>query len=360
MNYGLLFLSGQSPFEMLLRRSSTILQHVIIIFSLVALPSLTSMNLFCSASSTTTFPPISSSVSVLGCYKRHFSNIVVQRRQQRTLEILLHECRGGSDYPPGSRGVGRGSATTDPSFNRPPYYDSELKEGGNYDYGDDRQPGYGYDPYYSEEQEQQRRQRRRSDVESDGDPYGTPPYSRRQRWSDDNSNGSRRAEKNAGVSLLMDAGNRKIGILLASSGAVFTLLGISLFFNKTLLRMGNLLFISGVPLILGPSRTAGYFFQPTKARATGCLILGIFFVLAGRPILGMALEIFGIMNLFGNLFPLLMVMLRQVPFLGDLLPSGNNGGGKRRRPTRERREYYEDRPYYEDDRSSQDGVEQYY
>ncbi len=154
------------------------------------------------------------------------------------------------------------------------------------------------------------------------------------------------------------AGNRKIGILLASSGAVFTLLGISLFFNKTLLRMGNLLFISGVPLILGPSRTAGYFLQPNKFRATSCLLLGIFLVLAGRPILGMALEIFGIMNLFGNLFPLLMVMLRQVPFLGELLPSSssNNGGGRRRRERRENHEYQ----YENERRNQQDGVEQFY
>jgi len=305
------------------------------------------------ASSTSFHPSTASShASSLGCYKRYFFNISTQRRRySRSLGTsLLQECRGGSnDYPPPPRGR----------------YDIERREGGDYDYGPERHSGYGYDPYYSDEKEQPRRQRRRREEEEEYSLNGEPPYARRQRWSDEGSattGSSRRVEKNVGVSLLMDAaGNRRVGILLASSGAVFTLLGISLFFNKTLLRMGNLLFISGVPLILGPSRTVGYFFQPNKFRATGCLLFGIFLVLAGRPILGMALEIFGIMNLFGNLFPLLMVMLRQVPFLGELLPSSssNNGGGKR---GRERREYYKDAPYqYDNDRRNhQDGVEQYY
>ena len=73
---------------------------------------------------------------------------------------------------------------------------------------------------------------------------------------------------------LIRNGNKKVGMMLLGGGAVFTLLGISLFFNKTLMRLGNLLFIVGVPLFIGPGRTTGYFLQPKKARATGCLGLG--------------------------------------------------------------------------------------
>ena len=62
---------------------------------------------------------------------------------------------------------------------------------------------------------------------------------------------------------------------------MFTLLGISLFFNKALMRLENLLFIAGIPMTIGPGRTAGYFFQSKKARVTGCIILGIFLVIVG-------------------------------------------------------------------------------
>ena len=134
--------------------------------------------------------------------------------------------------------------------------------------------------------------------------------------------------------------------MLLGGGAVFTLLGISLFFNKTLMRLGNLLFIFGVPLFIGPGRTAGYFLQPKKARATGCLGFGIFLVLVGWPIFGIALEIFGIMNLFGNMFPVAMILLKQMPFVGNLMKGDNSGG---RKAKNKRKDSYEDSYRYEDE-----------
>jgi hypothetical protein len=90
--------------------------------------------------------------------------------------------------------------------------------------------------------------------------------------------------------------------------------------------MGNLLFIAGVPMTLGPSRTAGYFLQAQKLRATACLGLGIFLVLIGSPVLGMALEIFGLLNLFGNMFPVLLAIAKQMPVIGPILSGGGGGG----------------------------------
>ena len=82
----------------------------------------------------------------------------------------------------------------------------------------------------------------------------------------------------------------------------------SLFFNKTLLRLGNVLLLIGVPLMFGPSKTMGYFLQPAKARATACLGVGIILVvLLGRPILGIAMQVFGLLNLFGNMFLIKLV-----------------------------------------------------
>jgi Got1/Sft2-like family len=139
------------------------------------------------------------------------------------------------------------------------------------------------------------------------------------------------------------------------------MLGISLFFNKSLMRLGNLLFIAGVPMTIGPGRTAGYFFQPKKSRATACLALGIFLVFLGSPVLGIALEVFGLLNLFGNMFPLVAVLIKQVPFVGTLFGSGGLGkNADTRRSSRERDQYediYND-PYgndaYENDQYEND------
>lgn len=153
---------------------------------------------------------------------------------------------------------------------------------------------------------------------------------------------------------LLRNGNKKVGMILLGGGAVFTLLGISLFFNKSLMRLGNLLFILGVPLFIGPGRTTGYFLQPKKARATGCLGLGIFLVFIGWPIFGIALEAFGILNLFGNMFPVFMILLKQMPVVGNIFKGGNSGDSKfsRKKAAPSRNSYrYEDD---EDDRYAND------
>lgn len=143
----------------------------------------------------------------------------------------------------------------------------------------------------------------------------------------------------------LTASNSKLGTILLSIGAAFTALGITLFFNKTLMRLGNLLFVAGVPLTIGPSRTARYFLQPKKARATGCLGCGLLLVLIGHPLLGILLEVFGLLNLFGNMFPLVMMMAKNLPIVGKLF--GSNNGGNRGEKRKESR-YNEDR-YHEEE-----------
>ena len=140
------------------------------------------------------------------------------------------------------------------------------------------------------------------------------------------------------MSKLQGYANRQVGFLLCGAGAVLTLLGVALFFEKNLLRFGNLMFIAGMPLIIGPGRTAGFFLQPKKARATSCLFVGIFLVFIGRPMFGMALEVFGFLNLFGNLFPLVFMMAKRLPVVGDLLNGGGGGGGGKKRKGKGRRD----------------------
>ena len=128
-----------------------------------------------------------------------------------------------------------------------------------------------------------------------------------------------------------------MGVPLLAAGVAVTMLGMSLFFNKTLMRLGNLLFISGVCLSLGPSRTMGYFMQAKKARATACLVAGIFLVFIGWPIIGIVLELFGLLNLFGNMFPLFWAVAKQMPIIGNLLQQSGGDRKSRRKPR-----YYDD------------------
>ncbi|KAL3790517.1 hypothetical protein HJC23_007666 [Cyclotella cryptica] len=194
------------------------------------------------------------------------------------------------------------------------------------------------------------------------DRYGNSYYSRRSEngyyddegryhedYDDRRERGARRkvSTNQSKLPEALTSGNRKLGLLFLSSGAAFTALGITLFFNKTLMRLGNLLFVCGVPLMIGPGRTLGYFLQPKKARATGCLVCGIFLVLVGHPVIGILLEIFGLLNLFGNMFPVLLMMAKNLPIVGGLLGGDSSPSRSRRERRREDDEYNSNR--YEDD-----------
>jgi Got1/Sft2-like family len=167
------------------------------------------------------------------------------------------------------------------------------------------------------------------------DDYGRAVPRRRNSGSSSSTNGL-----GSFVPKVLQKGDRKNGLLLLVSGISLTFLGVTLFFNKTLLRLGNLLSIAGVLLTLGPTHTVRYFAQPEKMRATACLALGIMLVLAGSPLLGIVLEVFGVLNLFGNMFPLLVVFVKQMPVIGPLLKSNNTREKTARRTSRN--DYYYD------------------
>lgn len=281
-----------------------------------------------------------------GCSARSPAALLAQPATSTALDV-----RGGSS----SYGAGGGGDYDDD------YYYRENDGGGNgdgrgyggndgygYDDRDSRGASYGSSPSYSSGGGRDDRY-----YEDDYGRRGSGYYDDEGRYHEDyDDRGGQRSRRGASKPKLptaLTAGNRKLGVICLSAGAGFTMLGITLFFNKTLMRLGNLLFVAGVPLMIGPGRTVGYFLQPKKARATGCLAAGILLVLVGHPVIGILLEIFGLLNLFGNMFPLVRMMAKNLPVVGGLFGgsngNGGGGGGGKRRESR-----YDDDRYYEDER----------
>ena len=56
-------------------------------------------------------------------------------------------------------------------------------------------------------------------------------------------------------------------------------------------------------LIIGPSKTYRFFFQKRKAKGTACFLGGICLVLYGWAMVGIIVEGWGFINLFGDFFP---------------------------------------------------------
>lgn len=91
----------------------------------------------------------------------------------------------------------------------------------------------------------------------------------------------------------------EIGVGLVSGGLLFLVLGIVLFFDATLLALGNVLFLAGIALLIGPQKTLLFFARPQKIRGTVCFFAGMALVFVRWTVLGMMVELVGFLNLFG-------------------------------------------------------------
>lgn len=66
----------------------------------------------------------------------------------------------------------------------------------------------------------------------------------------------------------------------------------------------QILFVSGLTLIIGPHKTFYFFARRQKLRGTVCFLGGILLVFCKWPFVGMVVETFGFLNLFGYVCPL--------------------------------------------------------
>jgi len=112
---------------------------------------------------------------------------------------------------------------------------------------------------------------------------------------------------------------QKIGIGLTGFGVFFLFLGVIFIFDKGLLALGNILFLTGLSFVIGLERTFRFFFQRHKIRGSAAFFGGIFIVLFGWPLVGMIIEMYGFIVLFSGFLPVAVNFLRRVPVLGSIL-----------------------------------------
>lgn len=100
---------------------------------------------------------------------------------------------------------------------------------------------------------------------------------------------------------------------------MFFVLGIMTFFDSLLLAIGNILFVLGLVLIIGPSRTIYFFARPTKIKPTLFFFGGIFLILIKHSFVGFIIEGIGIVFLFGDFLGTIVLFLRSFPVIGPIL-----------------------------------------
>ncbi|KAF9114051.1 mo25 protein, partial [Mortierella sp. AM989] len=80
-----------------------------------------------------------------------------------------------------------------------------------------------------------------------------------------------------------------------------------------------ILFLAGLTLVIGTQKTMYFFARPQKFRGTICFFGGIFLIFIKWPIIGIIVEFFGFINLFGDFFPVIIGFLRRLPVIGNVL-----------------------------------------
>ncbi|OLL21998.1 Protein transport protein GOT1 [Neolecta irregularis DAH-3] len=124
--------------------------------------------------------------------------------------------------------------------------------------------------------------------------------------------------------------SQKIGVFLTAFGLLFMLLGVFMLFDAALIAMGNLLFLSGLTLVIGFAKTFYFFARKQKMRGSICFLGGIVLVFLKRPVFGVCIEAFGFLNLFGyvmvlvalttsDFFPVAISFMKNLPVVGPIL-----------------------------------------
>ncbi|KAK6919893.1 Vesicle transport protein, Got1/SFT2-like [Dillenia turbinata] len=111
----------------------------------------------------------------------------------------------------------------------------------------------------------------------------------------------------------------EIGLGLTLFGIAFTFFGVILFFDQKLLAMGNILFLFGVTLTIGPMYTMQFFMKRQNLKGTMAFGSGFALLILGWPFFGMILEGYGSIVLFSGFWPTLAVFLQRIPFFGWIL-----------------------------------------
>lgn len=104
-----------------------------------------------------------------------------------------------------------------------------------------------------------------------------------------------------------------------TGGAFFLVGGVILFFDRAMLAMGNILFLAGITLLLGPQRTMLFFARRQKWKGSGAFLLGIVLILMRWTFFGFVAESYGLFILFGEFFKTIAGFAYNIPVIGPYL-----------------------------------------
>ncbi|RDW77364.1 protein transport [Coleophoma cylindrospora] len=125
--------------------------------------------------------------------------------------------------------------------------------------------------------------------------------------------------------------SQKVGVAFCSGGGFFLIAGVLLFFDRAMLAMGNILFIIGLTIIIGPQKTGLFFARRQKWRGTAAFFGGLLLILMRWPLVGFLIELYGIFILFGDFLGTIAGFARNIPVIGPYIGVAVDRSGLARR-----------------------------
>lgn len=102
-------------------------------------------------------------------------------------------------------------------------------------------------------------------------------------------------------------------------GGLFLVGGVMLFFDRAMLAMGNILFLIGLTIIIGPQKTFFFFARKQKAKGTAAFFAGLTLILIKWTFIGFIVEAYGIAVLFGDFLGTIAGFARGLPVIGPYI-----------------------------------------
>jgi len=87
-------------------------------------------------------------------------------------------------------------------------------------------------------------------------------------------------------------------------------------YSSSRLAMGNILFLIGLTIIIGPQKTLLFFARRQKLKGTAAFFGGLLLILLRWPFIGFCVELYGIFILFGDFLGTIAGFARNIPVVG--------------------------------------------
>eukprot|EP00922_Rhytidocystis_sp_ex-Travisia-forbesii_P072145 GHVS01107599.1.p1 GENE.GHVS01107599.1~~GHVS01107599.1.p1 ORF type:complete len:137 (-),score=4.87 GHVS01107599.1:86-496(-) len=107
--------------------------------------------------------------------------------------------------------------------------------------------------------------------------------------------------------------NKKIGIGLCALGLLLGSVGVMLLFDRVLLSIGNLGFLTGLGFLLGITKLTRFFLKKDKLIGSFFYFFGFTLIVYGHSIVGLIAELFGIWKLFSAFLPNIIASAKLTP-----------------------------------------------